>query len=282
VSAPSTAYEMKGPSALSGDWRRFLNLTTTLAVTDFKLRFFGSALGYLWSLMRPLLLFGVLYVVFSEVVQLGEDVRFYPALLLTGIVIYYYFVEATGNAVACVVDSENLVRKIHFPRMVIPLSVVTTASLNLLLSLVAVFFFILLTGVEPAWSWFQLPLLLVILFVFTMGVGMLLSALYVPARDVSPIWDVISQAGFYATPVLYPIELLADRYETLSHVAMANPLAAIIQQLRHAVIDPGAPTAAEAIGGTGLLLVPAGIIVAVFGLGLWVFNRMAPRIAEEL
>jgi ABC-2 type transport system permease protein len=282
VAAEPAAYEMKGPAALSGDWRRFFNLTRTLAVSDFKVRFFDSALGYLWTLMRPLLLFGVLYVVFSQVVRIGDDVKFYPAILLSGVVIFHYFADATGKSVNCVVDNENLVRKIHFPRMVIPLSIVMTASFTLLLNFVAVFFFIFISGIEPRLSWLELPMLLLTLFVFVTGLAMLLSALYVPARDVSPIWEVITQAGFYATPVFYPIEFLADESESLSHVAMANPLAAIIQQLRHAVIDPNAPSAAEAIGGAAWLLVPAGIVVGIFVLGFSVFNRMAPRIAEEL
>jgi ABC-2 type transport system permease protein len=282
ATAEAPAYEMKGPAALSGDLGRFFNLTRTLAVSDFKVRFFDSALGYLWTLMRPLLMFGVLYVVFSQVVRIGDDVRFYPAILLTGVVIYHYFADATGKSVNCVVDNENLVRKIHFPRMVIPLSVVLTASFTLLLNLVAVFFFLLVSGIEPRLSWLELPVLLFSLFVFVTGLGMLLSALYVPARDVSPIWEVVLQAGFYATPVFYPIEFLADESEPLSHVAMANPLAAIIQQFRHAVVDHNAPTAAEAIGGAGWLLVPAAIVVGIFALGFWVYNRMAPRIAEEL
>lgn len=273
---------MKGPAALSGGWRRFLHLTRLLAVTDFKLRFFGSALGYLWTLMRPLLLFGVLYVVFSEVVRLGERVEFYPAILLSGMVLYLYFSEATLKAVPSVTTNENLVRKIHFPRLAIPLSTVLAVSFQFALNLVVLFFFMLLSGVHLRGSWVQLPLILLALFVVTVGVSMLLSALYVVARDIDPIWDVLTQALFYATPVLYPIELLAERSETLSHIAMMNPLAVLIQQLRHAVIDPNAQSAGEAIGGWVWLLIPAAITVGTFIVGFVVFNRMAPRIAEEL
>jgi ABC-2 type transport system permease protein len=274
--------EMKGPSATSGDWRRFYHLTRTLSVTDFKVRFYDSALGYLWTLMKPLLFFGVLYVVFSLIVRVGEGVEHYPAMLISGIVLFFFFSESTGKGVTSVLDSENLVRKIHFPRMVIPLSSVLTNTFFLLLNLIAVFVFFAIDRVELRASWVQLPLLLVLLFLFTTGVTMVLSVLYVPARDIKPIWEVASQALFYLTPVLYPISLVAEQNEKLANLAMCNPIAAIIQQSRHAMIDPAQPSAAEAIGGAPRLLIPLSILVGTFVFGLWLFNRMAPRIAEEL
>jgi ABC-2 type transport system permease protein len=258
MSAPAR-YEMKGPSALGADWRRLAYLTRTLSVTDFKVRFYDSALGYLWTLMKPLLFFGVLYVVFSEIVEIGEGVAHYPAMLVSGIVLFFFFGESTTRGVTSVVDHENLVRKIHFPRIVIPLSGIFTNLFFLLLNLVAVAF-----------------------FVFTAGVTMLLAVLYVPARDVQPIWEVASQALFYLTPVLYPLSLVAERSETLAELAMVNPLAAIIQQFRHALVDPSQPSAADAIGGVERLAAPLLIVFGTFALGLWLFNRMAPRIAEEL
>jgi ABC-2 type transport system permease protein len=275
-------YRMTGPSALAGGWRRLAHLSGLLALTEFRLRFFGSVLGYLWTLMRPLLLFAVLYVVFAEVLQLGDSVPYYGVVLLLGIVLYEYFAEATGTAVPSVVDRESFVRKVHFPRMAIPLSVTLTSALNLVLNFVAVFFFVAAAGVALRWGWLELPLLLVALVAFATGVAMLLSALYVRFRDLKPIWEIVLRAMFYATPVLYPIEQLAERSEFLAHLAMCNPVAAIIVQLRHAMIDPTAPSAAEAIGGAGWLLIPAGVLVGSCVLGLWVFNRMAPRIAEEL
>ncbi len=274
--------EMKGPAATSGDWRRFYHLTRTLSVTDFKVRFYDSALGYLWTLMKPLLFFGVLYVVFSLIVRIGDDVEHYPAMLISGIVLFFFFSESTNKGVTSVVDSENLVRKIHFPRMVIPLSSVLTNTFFLLLNLIAVFVFFAIDRVEIRASWVQLPLLLILLFLFTTGVTMLLSVLYVPARDIKPIWEVASQALFYLTPVLYPISLVAEQNEKLANLVMVNPIAAIIQQSRHAMIDPAQPSAAEAIGGAPRLLIPLGILVGTFVFGLWLFNRMAPRIAEEL
>src|SRR4051812_7368805 len=141
MSGMGEPYRMSGPSALAGGWTRFTHLTVLLALTDWRLRFFGSALGYLWSLVRPLLLFGVVYAIFAEVLGVGSHVKFYPVVLLTGIVVYEYFSEATSNAVSSVVDRETFVRKVHFPRLAIPVAITLTSTMNLALNLVAVIFF---------------------------------------------------------------------------------------------------------------------------------------------
>lgn len=270
---------IKGPAAISGDLRRFLTLTRTLAVMEFKVRFFGSALGYLWQLFRPLLLFSVLFVVFTEFVRINEGVRFFPAMLLTGIVLFTFFADATAAAVTSVADRENLVRKIEFPRLVVPLAVVLTATFNLGLNLLAVLIFVLGTGVDPTLSWFLVPLALMALVFFALGVSMLLSALYPRFRDIRPIWEVLLQVLFYGSPILYAIEVIP---ENIRHLVMLNPIAALIQQTRHWLIDPGAPTAGDAAGGFILMLVPVGLMVGIFLLGFWMFSREAPRIAEEL
>nr|MBA2517034.1 ABC transporter permease [Solirubrobacterales bacterium] len=251
-----------------------------LAVTEFKLRFFGSFLGYLWQLVRPVLLFGVLYVVFTQFVKVGGRVAFYPVVLLSNIVLFTFVQEGTG-AVGSMVAHEGLVRKIHFPRMAIPVSVVLTAAFNLILNLGVVLAFAVASGVEPRLSWLEAPLLIALLAMLVTGLAMLLSALYVRFRDIKPIWEVVLQAMFYATPVIYAIETISVS-ESIKHLLMLNPVAAILQQFRHAVIDPNAPTAAAAAGGTPQLLIPLGILVFAMLLGFGVFNREAPRIAEEL
>jgi ABC-2 type transport system permease protein len=269
-----------GPSALGGSPRRFVHLAVTLAITDFKLRFFGSALGYFWQLVRPMLLFGVLYVVFTNFVKLGGEVPHYPVVLLANIVLFTFFADGAG-AVSSVVDREALVRKIQFPRMAIPVSVALTAGFNLCLNLLVVAVFALASGVEPRWSWLQAPVLVLLLAVLVLGLAMLLSAAYVRFRDVKPIWDVSAQLLFYATPVIYAVETI-DVDQRIKEGLLLSPLAAILQQFRHAVIDPSAPTAAAAAGGAARLLIPAGILVAIAVGGYLVFDRMAPRIAEEL
>jgi ABC-2 type transport system permease protein len=280
VHPPPGVKPIRGPSALGGDVGRFWTLTWTLAVLDFRLKFYGSVLGYVWQLMRPLLLFGVLYVVFSEFVRLGEGVEHYPAVLLMGIVIHTFWSESTGVAVPSVLNRENLVRKIHFPRMVIPLSVVITTFLNFCLNFAAVLVFFVIQGVEIRWSWLELFPMVAVLCAFSTGFAMALSALYVRYRDVQPIWDVALPISFYGTPILYPIEALPS--EKVQHLLMCNPLAVVVEQVRHALIDPTAPSAAAAIGGAPRLLIPLAILVAVCVSGYVTFNRSAPRIAEEM
>ncbi|MEA2247955.1 MAG: type transport system permease protein [Solirubrobacteraceae bacterium] len=275
-------YRIKGPSAISGDPRRLLHLSFALAVTDWKLRFFGSMLGYVWSLLRPLMLFGILYVVFSQIVGVSAGVANYPLVLLAGIVLYFTFGEMANGAVTSMVDRETLVRKVSFPRMAIPLSVTMVAALNMLLNLVTVAIFVAASGVEPRWTWLLIPLPLVGLIVFGMGLAMLLSALYVPFRDVKPIWEVISQALFYATPILYPIEKVAERSDVLVKIAMSNPLAVLIQEFRHFLLGAEVPSAAAAMGGAVWLLIPTAIFLGLTALGFWVFNRMSPHAAEQL
>jgi ABC-2 type transport system permease protein len=269
-----------GPSALGGSKRRFLYLAFTLAATEFKLRFFGSALGYLWQLVRPLLLFGVLYVVFTEFVKVGGPVPFYPVVLLANIVLFTFLQEGTG-AVASVVNQEALVRKIHFPRMAIPVAVVLTAGFNLTLNLGVVIVFGVASGIHPRWSWLQAPALIALLATLVIGLAMLLSALYVRYRDVKPIWEVALQVLFYATPVIYAIETISVS-PRIKELLMLNPIAAILEQFRHAVIDPGAPSAAVAAGGGHRLLVPVALLFVTVAAGYYVFDRTAPRIAEEL
>ncbi len=272
---------IRGPSALGGDLRRMLQLAFTLAVIEWKLRFFGSVLGYLWQLMRPLMLFGVLYVVFTQFIRFGEGVRFYPAVLLTGIVLYTFFADVTGRAVTAVEDRENLIRKVAFPRLVVPLSVVFTAAFNLAFNLVAVFVLVLATGVRPQASWAALPLILVGIAVFAAGPAMLLSALYVRLRDLKPIWEVFLQVLFYGSPILYVIEMIPTA-GLQKAIILFNPLATMLVQARATLIDHDAPNTWNIVGGVHLLAIPALIVALLLGLGFWVFNREAPRIAEEL
>lgn len=279
----SLGRQIKGPSAVGTDPRRFWHLTRALAVTDFKLRFFGSVLGYAWQVMRPLMLFGVLYVLFTQILDVGSGVPLYGVALLLGLVLYTFFSEATGAAVSSVVDRENLVRKIEFPRLAVPMSVVLTALFNLTLNMGVVIVFLLASGGSVRWSWLELIPLVALLAIAASGMAMLLSATFVRARDVKPIWDVALQILFYGSPIFYAIETVqASAPDWVAKVLMLNPFAAILQQARHAMVDPQYETAAAAIGGTWRLLIPLAIVFALFALGYAVFRRAAPRLAEDL
>ena len=271
-----------GPSPVAGGARRFLDLLRVMSGTEFRLSFHGTALGYLWSLARPLLLFGVLLAVFTQVFRFGNSVNDYPALLLLNIMLFTLFAEATQKAVTAVVAREGIVRKTQFPRLVIPLSVVLTELFHLALNLVAVFVFIIAYGVEPRWTWLLLPILLLALVAITTAVSMLLSALYPRFRDVALIWTVLATVLFYATPILYPISYALDTTHKLFHSAIQlNPLTPIFEQAQKWIIDPGAPGAIEATS-TPILVASGVIYLAVCAAAAIVFWREAPRIAEEL
>jgi ABC-2 type transport system permease protein len=280
--APLT--KVQGPSAISGDWGRFFRLTWVIAKKDYKLSYFGSILGYVWSLMQPLLFFGVLYLVFAVIVQFNKGVTDFPVLLLMNIVLFGFFQQSTGASIMSVVQRENLVRKMHFPRMVIPLATVVTQAINLAFNLTVVIIFMVLYGVRPRWTWLLLPVLVVLLFVLTTGVAMLLSSLYVRFRDVAPIWGVISQALYFASPVFIVIDSVLVHGRIAARFYLFNPIGVILQQARHWMIGGagGGASPATIMGGKEWLLAPAGIAAVICVLGFWVFAHEAPRIAEEL
>jgi ABC-2 type transport system permease protein len=301
---------IQGPRALSDSWQRFWHLTYNIALSEFKLKFFGSVLGYVWQVMKPLLLFTVLYVFFVKIFKVDKAVgaagHYYGAQLLGSIVLITFFNEATGGAVRSVVERENLVRKIQFPRLAIPISVVLLATFNLGLNIVVVMVFALIAGVHPMLSWLELPLIVLALAVFATGVAMLLSALFVRFRDIQPIWEVVLQVLLYASPVIIPVEKVREAlaygqrhvviqhgvkhltfrhvelYHILYRIYLLNPLVAIFQQFRNGMINHAAPTAGQALGSWPALLEPMGFVAVVFVFGFWYFNRQAPHIAEDL
>ncbi|MEK6251275.1 MAG: ABC transporter permease [Actinomycetota bacterium] len=271
--------EVRGPSALGGGWRRFIDLLWLIALNKFKVTYLGTVLGYVWSLARPLMLFGVLLFVFQEILRFGGQVPHYPVLLLFNIMFFSFFQEATQHAVTSVVEEEGIVRKTQFPRLAIPLASVLVAVFTLGVNLIAVFIFILGYGVGPYWTWLLLPVLVLPLLVITSAMAAILSALQVRYRDVQIIWSVVAQALFYATPVLYTIDFVPDQFRWL---ILLNPLTPIFLVAREWIIDPSAPGAIEAAGGAPELLPAVAMFVAICVLSVWVFNREAPRMAEEL
>jgi len=276
---PLVLKDVEGPTSIGGGARRFTDLLMLISITDFKKTYFDTALGYVWSLVRPLMLFAVLLFVFTQIFRIGSTVEHYPVMLLFNIVVFGFFQEATISSVASVVSQEGVVRKTQFPRLVIPLSTVLTAFFNLGVNLVVVLVFLLAGGVYPMLTWLLFPFLVLALVILTTGVSMILSSLYVRYRDVSIIWSVVAMMLFYATPVLYPLEVVPPKYHDL---LLLNPLTVIFEQARVWVIDPSAPTAAEAAGGWIHLLPAFGIFVAIAIFAVWIFNREAPRVAEDL
>ena len=275
--------EVTGPTSMGTDPKRFWHLAWTLATTEFKLRFFGSVLGYFWQLMRPLLLFAVLYAVFVGILNTGGDQPMFGVALLLGIVVFQFFADSTISSIRSLMNRENLVRKIDFPRAAIPVSCVLQAIFNFGLNLIPVFIFLFAAGGSVSVRWLELPLVLAMLIVFVTGLSLLLSALFVNFRDVEPIWEVVAQALFYGTPILYPLSIVIEKVSlTAAQIMLANPLAAAIQQLRHAIVDLSYQSPGQVFGSTAGDLIPIGISVLTFIIGALYFRRMAPLIAERL
>ncbi|MCB0878106.1 MAG: ABC transporter permease [Thermoleophilia bacterium] len=260
----------------SGSLRQTLTLTGILARSEFKLRYAGSFLGFFWSVAKPLALFGILYFAFDYVLKFGSGVDRYPLQLLLAIVLWTFFAETTLASTSVLVARADMIRKISFPRIVLPLSVGGTAILAMLFNLSAVLVICIVGGVYPTWSWLWLPLLVIQLIVFTIGVSLMLAALFVRFRDIGQIWDLGAQMLFYATPIIYPVSLVPVHLQTL---VLSNPLAQIIQDARLVVIDPATGTGREDFSVL-VQLIPYGLTVLMFGLGLYVFNRAADRVAE--
>jgi ABC-2 type transport system permease protein len=265
-------------SAGASSWRHFLLVTRALAATEFKLRYFGSVLGYVWSVLRPLTLFGVLYLVFTHIVRFTK-VPHYPVILLSAVVIFTFFAEATSGGLTSLVARENLIRKVAFPRAAIPVAVSMTSVANLGIGIVIVYAFALVDGVTPSPTWILFLLAVLVVVVLATALAVLLAVLYVRFRDAQPIWEVILQLLFWGTPIFYTIRDVPD---SVRPIMLSSPLAASIQQARHWLVETSTPSAGAAIGGAVRLLVPVAVFTAVLGLSYWAFRRSEGRIAEDL
>jgi len=249
--------------------------------TDFKVRYQGSVLGYLWSLLRPLLMFGVLYVVFVYIFNLNKGVPHYGVYLLLGIVLWNFFLETTAIGMTSIVARGDLIRKISIPRYLVVVSTTASALINLTLNLLVVLVFALFNGVHPSTNWLLLLPLLFELFVFSLAVAFFLATLYVKFRDVTYIWEVFLQAAFYGTPILYPLSLIPVRFQKFEHTLLLNPIAQIIQDARYAVITR------ETVIGWNVLrlrfaLVPIVIVLVMAAISIRFFKKQSKYFAENL
>ena len=251
-----------------------------LVRTDFKLRYQGSALGYAWSLLQPLLMFLILYIVFVKFLKLGKGIPHYPVYLLLGIVIWSFFNEMTKQSLTSIVGRGSLIRKIRIPRWIIILSASVSAVISLLLNLVVVAVFAVVNHVEPTGTIIWLPLILLEVYVLALGLSLFLSALYVKYRDVSYIWEVILQAGFYLTPIIYPLALITNL--TFQKLIMLNPMAQSIQGARYSVVSHETLTVYQGFGGGWYRFIPFMIVVVAFVGGLLYFKSQAKYFAENV
>jgi ABC-2 type transport system permease protein len=279
---PIPLREIRGPAAFGGESRRFFQLLWLMSKTELRTRYQGAAFGLAWSVLEPLLLFGVMYAVFSTVGRFGGDVPNYPSMLLMNIMLYRaIFASSTGRATQSVVAREGIVRKTQFPRIIIPLSVILTSMLMFSADCVVLLVFLFINGVQPMWTWLLFPVVVLGFLVITVGMCLLLSSLYVRFRDTAPIWSVISLIFFYGSPVIFPVDVVPSSLR--GALFAINPFVPMLEQARIWVTDPnGPPITAVAPGPGHGLLIPALVYVGVCVLGVWYFIRRAPKVAEEV
>lgn len=263
---------------LNTSLHRTRTLVRELAITDFKLKYQGLALGYVWSLAKPLMLFTVLYFVFTRLIRLGDSVQNYALYLLLGVILWSYFFEATMVAMVSVVDRRELIRKVYFPRIVIPIATSVTSLITLGLNLVVVLIFIAVTGIGFKATLPLFLLLLLELYVLSLGFSLLLAALYVKFRDLRPIWEVGLQLAFYASPIIYPLTLVPTR---VARWMALSPIAQIIEDSRKLLVTPKAMSTVDYVQWP-LALIPYVIPPVILVLGYWYFESTAAKFAEEL
>ncbi len=259
-------------------------LLRELVITDFKLRYQGSVLGYVWSLLKPLLLFTILYVVFVEFLQFDRNsgIDHFGVYLLLGVVLWSFFTEATSQGMAAIVSRGDLIRKINFPKYIIVISGTLSALINLMLNMAVVFGFILFNGVELRLSMLLLPLSILELYVFALAIAFLLSALYVKYRDISHLWEVFLQGAFYATPILYSISMVVMYSETAAQLLLLNPVAQIIQDARYNTITDKTQTTWSMIQNDFVVFIPYVIVLVMIVFAVWYFKKSQPYFAENV
>lgn len=262
-------------------------LLKELTKTDFKLRYQGSALGYLWALLRPLLMFAILYIVFAMILNMGGDIPHYPVYLLTGTTLWSFFTECTSQGIQAMVVRGDLIRKVSFPKYIVVVSATFTALINLAINLCVVVIFALINGVTPSLTWLLVPVFILELYLLSLGIAFLLGAINVKYRDVTSIWDVLIQALFYAIPIIYPISMVIGTdpggLRTLAaKVILANPISQVVQDVRYNLITPQTITTWSFESEWYWKILPIAIVLIILVWGSLYFRRQSKFFAEEV
>jgi len=265
--------------------RRFVTkenraLLSELVRTDFKLRYQGSILGYAWSLLRPLLLFLILYVVFVKFLKIGSGVPHYPVYLLLGVVMWNFFLEMTMQSLGSIVGRGDLIRKIRIPRWMIVFSSSISALINFFLNFLVIIVFMFINHVDLLRTTLLLPLIFAEVYLFALGLSLFLSAAFVKFRDVNYIWEVVLQAGFYLTPILYPLSRITNL--TLQKILLLNPMAQAIQDARYSAITHETTTIYRVFQGGWYELIPFIVVALVLVSGLAYFRKESKYFAENI
>jgi len=270
---------MKIPRVLN---RKNRILLKELTKTDFKLRYQGSVLGYLWALLRPLMMFAILYVVFAKLLRIGGDIPHYSVYLLCGTTMWSFFTECTSQGIQSIVNRGDLLRKISFPKYIVVVSATWTAVINMLINLVVIIIFALINGVTPSWSWFLAIPAILELYLLSLGIAFLLGSINVKYRDITSIWDVLVQALFYAVPIIYPISMVTETSAIAAKIILLNPISQAIQDIRFGLITDQTITTWNYLDNIVLALIPIIITIAILIIGALVFRRRSKFFAEEV
>ncbi|RBP97906.1 LPS ABC transporter [Bifidobacterium aemilianum] len=260
-------------------------LLSAMVSTDFKLRYQQSVLGHLWSVLKPLLLFSVMYVVFIRFLRFGADVPHFAVSLLLGTILWNFFNETTTGGMMSIVGHGDLLRKIHFSKYVVVVASSMSALINFGFNFVVVIIFALVNGVRPSWSNLLIIPIVIELYILGLGIAFFLAAIYVNLRDLNPIWEVVMQAGFYATPIIYPISMISSRAGSYGPLMakldlMLNPMAQIIQDARHVLISPANPTLWQWESNFFLACWPVLFTLIIFVGGISYFTAKSQYFAE--
>jgi ABC-2 type transport system permease protein len=256
-------------------------LLRELVITDFKLRYQGSALGYAWSLLKPLFLFVILYVVFDRFLRLGRDIEHFPVYLLIGVVLWGFFTEATTNGLQSIVARGDLIRKINFPKYIIVVSGTISSLINLIINMGVVWVFILINGVDMSWSALWVIPLVIELYVLSLAIAFFLAALNVKLRDIGYLWEIFLQAAFYATPILYPLAMVIKESQTAARIIMLNPVAQIIQDIRYVLVTHQSIRLYDIVHDWRIII-PFAVIVILTIFASVFFRKNSMYFAEEI
>lgn len=270
---------MKIPHVLN---RRNRILLKELTKTDFKLRYQGSVLGYLWALLRPLMMFAILYIVFAKLLKIGGDIPHYPVYLLCGTTMWSFFTECTSQGIQAIVNRGDLLRKISFPKYIVVVSATLTAVINMLINLVVIIIFALINGVIPSLSWLLVIPSLLELYLLSLGIAFLLGSINVKYRDITSIWDVFIQALFYAVPIIYPISMVATSNTLAAKVILLNPISQAIQDIRFNLITDQTITTWNYINNPFLVVLPIVFVIVLLIVSALIFRKRSKFFAEEV
>jgi len=260
-----------------------MRVLRVVGAIDFKAKYAGAVLGYVWSIAKPLAYFGVLWLVFAHLLRTANQTQDFTLFLLIGILLFTFFVDTVGTMLPSIVEGGAILRRLAFPPILVPLSASVGICITFAVNISALVVFIGIQRVTPRLEWLLVPLLLIELYIFCVGLGLLVAALYVRFRDIGQIWEVAAQLLFFACGIFFPIGILPGWAQK---VAFLNPLVQVIQDVRHAILGgasgPNDVTAATVYAGAGGRIIPILIAVLLFLGALAFFRREGRYFAERV